>query len=127
MHSLGRLESLDLCLKLESVNGSLVNADSLARLALSRNLSGADEIIRRGDAAISFALGKKAEGVLLGAALNHYARLHHERFLGFSAEPVTGDPSAASATAQPNTSPSPVLEAFTYACCDQVAPVRANT
>lgn len=89
------LESLELCLQIESVNGALVNADSLARLALSRNLSVRNEIIRRGDAALSFALGKKAEGVLLGAALNHYARLHHERFLGFSAEPATGDLSAA--------------------------------
>lgn len=88
------LESLDLCLKIESVNGALVNADSLARLALSRNLSGRDEIIRRGDAALSFALGKKAEGLLLGSALNHYARLHFERFTSVSAEPVTGDPSA---------------------------------
>jgi CHAT domain-containing protein/predicted negative regulator of RcsB-dependent stress response len=87
------LESLSLCLQIESVNGLLVNADSLARLAVSRNLSGMDEIIKRGDEALAFALEKKADGVLFGAALNHYARIHYERFLAFSAQPAASDPS----------------------------------
>jgi CHAT domain-containing protein len=85
------LESLDICLKIESVNGLLVNADSLARLAVSRNLSGRDEILLRGDAALAFALDKKADSVLFGAALNHYARLYNERLMGVLAAPVTRD------------------------------------
>ena len=88
------LESLDICLKLESVNGLLVNADSLARLAVSRNLPGRDEILLRGDAAIAFAFEKKADSVLFGATLNHYARLHNERLQGVLAAPATRDVSA---------------------------------
>ncbi|MBF0291324.1 MAG: tetratricopeptide repeat protein, partial [Nitrospinae bacterium] len=85
------LESLGLCLQIESVNGLLVNADSLARLAVSRNLSGRDEILKRGDEALLFAIEKKADGALFGATLNHYAQLHYERSLAFSAQPFAGD------------------------------------
>lgn len=85
------LESLGLCLQIESVNGLLVNADSLARLAVSRNLSGRDEILKRGDEALAFAFEKKADGPLFGAALNHYAQLHYTRSLAFSSQPFAGD------------------------------------
>jgi CHAT domain-containing protein/Tol biopolymer transport system component len=88
------LESLDSCLQIESVNGLLVNLDSLARLAISRGLPVRDEILRRGDVALAFALEKKADSILFGSALNRYALLYSERLLGGLAAPATRDATA---------------------------------